>query len=112
MAIKASKSFGKYLYFPIFHKRPINRDFQFIIDSMQIKLAGWKNHFLNMAGRTTLAKFSLGCLPSHVMRYIKLSAQVYNYINRIQRNFIWGTTAVKRKMHLVGWGTVTKPREK
>lgn len=102
MSIKAIKSFGKYICFPIFHKRPTNRDFQFIIDSMQAKLTGWKTHFLNMAWRTTLAKSSLGCIPSHVMQYIKLLAQVCNQIDGIQRNSIWGTTIVKRKMHLVG----------
>nr|XP_009784753.1 PREDICTED: uncharacterized protein LOC104233125 [Nicotiana sylvestris]XP_016498758.1 PREDICTED: uncharacterized protein LOC107817444 [Nicotiana tabacum] len=111
LTIKPSLSFGKYIAFPVFHKRPTNRDYQFIIDSMQSKLAGWKTHFLNMAGRTILAKSSLGCISSHVMQYIKLPAQVSNQINIIQRNIIRGIIAAKRKMHLVGWKTMTKPRD-
>lgn len=35
----------------------------------------------------------------------------YQHIDRIQRNFNWGATVVKRKMYLVGWGTITKHRE-
>nr|XP_033516803.1 uncharacterized protein LOC117281097 [Nicotiana tomentosiformis] len=61
-----------------------------------------------MAGRTTLAKSSLGSILSHVMQYIKLPAQVCSKIDRIQRNFIWGTTPIKRKMHFVGRRNVTR----
>lgn len=48
LGIKVSISFGKYLDFPIFHKRATNEDFQFIIDNMDTRLAGWKTKFLNM----------------------------------------------------------------
>lgn len=33
-------------------------------------------------------------------------------INRIQKNFIWGTTPTKKKMHLTGRETVIKPKIK
>lgn len=64
-----------------------------------------------MAGRTTLAKASLGSISNHVMQYIKLSSHVTNQIDRIQRNFIWGTTIEKRKIHLVKWDTITNPKK-
>lgn len=69
IGIRKSTEFGKYLKFPIFHKRPNNMDFQFIIDNINTKLAGWKTKFLNMVGRTTLAKASLGSIPSYVIQY-------------------------------------------
>lgn len=93
LGIRKSTEFGKYLGFPIFHKRPTNKNFQFIIDNMNKKLTAWKTKFLNIVGRTTLAKASLGSILSHVMQYIKLSSHIANQIDRIQRNFLWGTTA-------------------
>lgn len=72
LGIKIGKSFGKYLRFPIFNKRPKISDYQFIIDNLQQKLVGWKTKFLNIAERTTLAKSSLNNIPTHVMQYIRL----------------------------------------
>lgn len=39
LTIKANNIFGKYMRFPIFHKRTTHSVFQFIIDNMHIKLA-------------------------------------------------------------------------
>ncbi|KAK4724051.1 hypothetical protein R3W88_026830 [Solanum pinnatisectum] len=75
---------------------------------MKAKLSGWKTKLLNMTGRTVLTKSTLSSIPSHVMQYINIPVGVLNKINKIQRDFIWGTTAEKRKMHLVGWNTITK----
>lgn len=66
--------------------------------------------FLNMAGRTTLAKASFGSIPTHVMRFIKLLSSTSNKINKIQRDFIWGTTAEKRKMHMLSWDVITRSK--
>lgn len=64
LEIKARKSLGKYQGFPIFHNRPTYRDFQFIINNMRTKLDSWKTQFLYISRRTTLAKASLGSIPS------------------------------------------------
>lgn len=45
--IQASESFDNYLGFPILHKRPCHRDYQFINDNINNKLAGWKTKYLN-----------------------------------------------------------------
>lgn len=65
--IKAREGFGKYLGFPIFHRKSQARDFQFILDNFNAKFWGWKTKFLNMAGRTTLVKASL--LASQTISY-------------------------------------------
>lgn len=90
LGIKSSANFGKYLRFPIFHKRPTHGDFQFIIDSIKSKLTGWKTRFLNMAGRTTLAKASIASIPSHVMQFIKLHISTCNKINKTPKGFYLG----------------------
>lgn len=72
--------------------KPKNSHFQFILDSLNAKMGGWKTNFLNMAGRNTLAKASLSSMSNHIMQYITLSNKIQKYIDRIQRNFTWGTT--------------------
>lgn len=74
-------------------------------------MAGWKTKFLNLAGRTTLAKAVLNSIHTHVMQLHKLPSTVTNRIDKIQRNFIWGTTNVKRKLHLISWDVVTEEKE-
>ncbi|KAG5576772.1 hypothetical protein H5410_056906 [Solanum commersonii] len=90
--------FGKYFRFPIFHSKPDNNDFQFIIHNLKTKLNGWKTKFLNMIERIVLAKSSINKIISHVMQYIQLPAKVNDNINRIVRNFIWCATCRKEKV--------------
>lgn len=92
LGIKSSTDIGKYLGFPIINKRSSAKDFQFIIDNLQSKLAGWKKQFLNITGRTTLAKASLSSIPNHVMQFTKLPSSILKKIDQIQRNFIWGSS--------------------
>ena len=40
-----------------------------------------------------------------------LSSKVCKEIDRANRNFLWGSTPKKRKMHLVNWDTVTRPKD-
>lgn len=110
LGIKVSNNFGKYLGFPIFHKRSTHGDFQFILDNMNIKSVGLKTRFLNKVGGTTLAKDILGSISSHVMQFIKLPNSSSNKINKIQRNFIWDTTIEKRKIHMLSQDVITRSR--
>lgn len=77
--------------------RPTNKDFLPIIDNMINKMIGWRTNFLNMVGRTVLAKNIISSMPNHIMQYIKLPCRINEIINKIQREFIWGTTSRKEK---------------
>lgn len=93
--IHAREDFGKYLGFPIFPRKPCNRDFQFIVYNLNNKMVGWKIKFLNMAGRATLAKSYLNIIPTHVMQYISIPSKILKTIDKTQRNFIWGSISEK-----------------
>lgn len=98
LGIKTSSTFGKYLGFHMFHSTPKSFDFYFLLDNMHSKLVSWKTKFLNMAGRTTLAKASLVGIPNHVIQINLLPTTMHKRINRIQRNFLWGTTEKKNAL--------------
>lgn len=109
--ISLGNSFDRYLGFPIFNGKIRNNDFKEIMGNLQSKLSGWKMKFLNIAGRTTLVKSSLSHMATHLMNYIKLPSYVTNHLDKLQRNFIWGTTDVKRKLHMISWDVITKGKD-
>ena len=45
---------GKYLGFPLKHPGTWKHDFDFVLDLVKKKLAGWKANLLSMAGRMVL----------------------------------------------------------
>ena len=105
------KSFGKYLGFPIFNAKPTKQDFQFIIDNFKNRLAGWKTNHLSLAGRTTLIKATLNSIPNHIIQFIALPNYIINRLESFQKNFLWGTTAQKKRLHLLKWDYVTNPKD-
>ncbi|KAL0009413.1 hypothetical protein SO802_010915 [Lithocarpus litseifolius] len=86
-------------------------DFHNIVHKVQEKLAGWQASLLSLVGRRTLIKSSSGTIPDYVMKEALLPSRVCKEINRANRNFLWGSTLEKRKMHLVSWNTVTRPKD-
>ncbi|CAA7042519.1 unnamed protein product [Microthlaspi erraticum] len=78
---------------------------------MASKLAGWKSRTLSLAGRITLTKSVLCSIPVHSMSSVKLPESTLNRLDRVARDFVWGSTAEKRKQHLLCWDKVCKPKE-
>ena len=66
---------------------------------------------LSFAGRVVLTKSVLAAVSNYVMQGVILLGRILNSLDRVCRNFLWGTMAKKKKMHLVGWDKVTKPKE-
>lgn len=64
-----------------------------------------------MAGRTTLVKSILNSLPNHVMQYISIPRSIIHKIEQYQRNFLWGTTQTRKKLHLLNWQSITAPKD-
>ena len=64
-----------------------------------------------MVGRVVLIQASSSTIPNYVMPYASLPNKILNGIDRVNRNFLWGTTDHVKKMHWVNWGKVSKPKE-
>lgn len=99
-----------YLGYPIFNTKQTPTHFQYLLDNFKNKLSGWKTNFLTMAGQTILINVALNCLPNHVMQLIKIPTNIITKLERYQRNFLWGTTPQKCKLHLIKWATVQLPK--
>ena len=112
LGFRSTPNLGKYLGFPLKHQGASSQDFNFVIERVQAKLQGWKANMLSMAGRVVLSQAVISAVPSYVMQGCVLPSRVLNSLDRINRNFLWGSIESARKMHMVNWKKITKPRVK
>ena len=67
LGFASTPSLGRYLGFPIKHPGSSSHDFNFILERVKQKLAGWKANMLSLAGRTVLIQASSATIPSYIM---------------------------------------------
>ncbi|KAL7222108.1 hypothetical protein ACSBR1_023926 [Camellia fascicularis] len=101
--IPLTSDLGKYLGVPLIHGRVSWRHYNGILNKMQMKLAGWKTSVLSLVGRTTLIQSVSSALPAYTMQTVAFPKRVCNDIDKMNRNFLWGDTLEKKKIHLVKW---------
>ena len=111
LGFRSTSNLGNYLGFPLKHPGVRSHDFGFVLDRVKRKLAGWKANFLSMASQLVLIHASSSTVPNYAMQYVDLPSKILNGIDRVNRNFLWGSTDQIRKMHWVNWKEVTKPKE-
>lgn len=67
--VALTSDLGKSLGVPLLHKRlSKKKTYQEILFKVQSKLASWKSHLLNMAGRCTLIQALNVAMPVHIMQ--------------------------------------------
>ena len=64
-----------------------------------------------MAGKAVLIQASSSAIPAYIMQSNLLPGKVLDGIDKVNRNFLWGSTENKGKMHWVGWRKVTRPKD-
>ena len=106
-----TSNFRKYLGFPLKHKGALRRQFNFVADWVMNKLARWKAKFMSFAGRAILVKYVMSTIPTYIMQGAALPVHFCDKLDKINRDFLWGSTNEKHRMHLVGWEKVIKPKE-
>ncbi|GKV26879.1 hypothetical protein SLEP1_g36097 [Rubroshorea leprosula] len=64
----------------------------------------------NELGKATLVSSVLASIPNYFMQVMWLPSSVHKEIDKISRNFLWGSVVDQRKIHLVDWDTICKPK--
>ena len=82
-----------------------------ILKRMDKKLSGWKWLYLSKGGRLTLLKSTLSSLLTYYLFLFTIPKVVATRLERIQRNFLWGSTVECFKFPLVAWKKVCLSRE-
>jgi len=103
LGIRETQNIGKYLGFPLRHRGTNKR--------VMSKLLGWKAKFLSFARRVVLIKSIMSTIPNYVMQGVALPAHVCDKLDKINQDFLWGSTSEKKRMHIVGWSKIVKPKE-
>lgn len=83
-----------------------------IVEKVKSRNSGWKTTSLSLAGRVTLTRSVLQTIPSFVMQVVKLPVHACDDIEKLCLQFVWGEVGNRRKMHQVGWDSVTQPKER
>lgn len=96
-----TNNLGKYLGIPLIHSRVTKHTYAPIIDRVQSKLARWNSNTLNLAGRLTLLQYVTSIIYIYVIQIAKLSTSVYNSFDKLNRNFLWGSSNNVIKIHLL-----------
>ena len=110
LGFNISKSFGTYLGVPIVVDGRDQRAFDSLIEKIQSKLAGWKSWTLSLAGRCTLINFVTSAIPTHVMQCCLLLNPICKKLNKLNKDFLWGDTFTKKKLHFLNWNAITRPK--
>lgn len=90
LEIKHTYNIGRYLGFPLLAGRATKNDFSFLLDKINMRLAGWKSKLLSRAGRVTLAKSVISSMPIYRMQNLWLPIGVCDRIDSCMRRFVWG----------------------
>ena len=61
-------------------------------------------------GRSILTQATISTIPNHVMFCNSLPPKITQNIDKLCRNFLWGSTEEKKKLHLTSWKKITKPK--
>lgn len=111
LGLTSTTDLGKYLGISLLHARVMKQTYNFILNKVQQRLSSWKAHCLNMAGRNVLITSVITALPSYAMQTMFLPAGVCDEVEKSARNFLWGSTNEKRKIHFMAWKDVCMPEE-
>ncbi|XP_015950755.1 uncharacterized protein LOC107475603 [Arachis duranensis] len=84
LGIPLTSNLGKYLGVPLIHEK---------------------------CRRATLVQSVLSSIPSYVMQTMKVLIKICNKIDKICRDFLWGSSDQDRKIHPLSWDTVCKPKD-
>ena len=102
---------GKYLGLPEQFGRNKKAIFMYVRDSVNGKVNGWQNRYLNMAGKEILIKSVALGMPVYSMNCFKLPVELCNEIDGILSRFWWGSTETNRKMSWLSWKRLSKSKQ-
>ncbi|XP_008788907.2 uncharacterized protein LOC103706552 [Phoenix dactylifera] len=80
-----------------------------LVQRVQSRLEGWRASSLSMMGRVTMVRAVLGSIPVYLMANTVVPKTVLLRIERLLRDFLWGSYGGGHGVHLVAWEQVCRP---
>lgn len=85
LGIEKTVNLGSYLGVPLLHQRVDKDSVAVVLDKTRKKLSNWNSSSLSLAGRITLARSCLSCMPNYIMHTLALPASVCDSAEAICR---------------------------
>ncbi|KAL5567950.1 hypothetical protein UlMin_024525 [Ulmus minor] len=99
-----------YLGLPLFRSRKV-RDFDYLIEQLDSKLAGWKSRTLSKAKRLVLVQSIALAMPTYTMQTVKIPASICSKLDSRIQSFWWGISPNGGKSFcLKAWDAICKPK--
>lgn len=80
-----------------------------VVGKIERRLANWQIMYLSKGGRVTLIKSILSNLPTYFLILFSIPSSVASRIEKLHRDFLWGSLGEEFKYQLVSWSTVCFP---
>lgn len=90
-----------YLGLPLGAKPSSSVIWNHVIKRLSRKLLGWKWQYLSKGGKLVLIKSVFANLPIYVLSLFQAPKTVSNQIEKIMKDFLWGSSREKKKIHWV-----------
>lgn len=82
-----------------------------IINKCRERLSGWKSKNVSMGGRITLIKSVLSGIPLYYIAVFKAPKVAIRELEKIRRNFLWGSYDYCNKMNKIAWSKVCRDKK-
>jgi hypothetical protein len=100
-----------YLGIPLIDNPLRNLSWDSLLSKFRKKLSLWTYRSLNLPGRLILLKSVLQALSVYAFSALVAPNFILTTIRNIQRRFLWQGTKEERKITLVSWQKVCKPKK-
>lgn len=87
------------------------RTYQYLINKIRTKHNNWDASKFSLVGRGTLAQSTLLLIPTYTMKTSYLTESICANIDKLSRNFIWGSNDNCRKVNFIPWSQVLLSKE-
>lgn len=94
---------------PLWSKLP-DSFWEILIDKHNKKLVRWKGNLLSQVGKIVLLKHCLQILSIYALSLSKMLIKYVDAMERIRRNFSWSRTENKKRLSLITWESICKPK--
>ncbi|KAL3527877.1 hypothetical protein ACH5RR_012533 [Cinchona calisaya] len=105
-----AKDLGLYLGFPI-TSRTRRSLFQFVLEKVHKKLAGWQTNLISFAGRKAIVQQVAAVIPAYYMQCTALPLSLCDDLDKLNIIFLWDSNTTSNKLSLFGREKVTCPKD-
>nr|KAJ0223095.1 hypothetical protein LSAT_V11C200064170 [Lactuca sativa] len=86
------------------------KNWNLVMEKFKKRLSNWKAKALSFGGRLTHVNSVLYRLPLYYFSIFRAPRKIILMLDGIRKRFLWGNDGEKRKINLVSWDLVTKPK--